>query len=141
MRFIGALLYNKLIPIVDPIEKERSRVSFRKTGQQRVCQGLGSEVKPPRNHIRVIAVTFDRDLRHRTLLELGKGSVRVQVHPGGFAVSPTTVCSETEVLSNQKTILQNQVFILKNQEEIKKSQETLQVTVKNQEKILAAVHH
>ena len=56
-------------------------------------------------------------------------------------MSPTAVCSETEVLSNQKTILQNQTFILKNQEEIKKNQETLQVIVKNQEKILAAVRH
>jgi hypothetical protein len=49
--------------------------------------------------------------------------------------------SETEVLTNQKTILQNQAFILKNQEEIKKNQETLNVIVKNQEKILAAVRH
>ncbi len=51
------------------------------------------------------------------------------------------VISETEVLANQQTILKNQAFILKNQEEIKKNQGTLNVIVKNQEKILAAVHH
>src|SRR5450755_1899190 len=90
---------------------------------------------------RVIAVTFDRDLCHRTSLGSGIGFVRVQIHPGGFAMSPTAVFSEIEVLSNQKTILQNQAFILKNQEEIKKNQETLNVIVKNQEKILAAVRH
>ena len=56
-------------------------------------------------------------------------------------MSPTAVFSETEVLTNQKTILQNQAFILKNQEEIKKNQEILNVVVKNQEKILAAVRH
>ena len=56
-------------------------------------------------------------------------------------MSPTAVFTETEVLANQKTILQNQAFILKNQEEIKKNQETLNVIVKNQEKILAAVRH
>jgi hypothetical protein len=56
-------------------------------------------------------------------------------------MSPTAVFSETEVLTNQKTILQNQAFILKNQEEIKKNQETLNVIVKNQEKILAPVRH
>ncbi|HTM35896.1 MAG TPA: hypothetical protein VL156_04050 [Terriglobales bacterium] len=56
-------------------------------------------------------------------------------------MAPTAVFSETEVLTNQKTILQNQAFILKNQEEIKKNQETLNVIVKNQEKILAAVRH
>jgi hypothetical protein len=53
----------------------------------------------------------------------------------------TAVLSETEVLANQKTILQNQTLILKNQEEIKKNQATLDVIVKNQEKILAAVRH
>jgi hypothetical protein len=53
----------------------------------------------------------------------------------------TAVGSETEVLANQKTILQNQALILKNQEEIKKNQQTLNVIVKNQEKILAAVSH
>jgi hypothetical protein len=56
-------------------------------------------------------------------------------------MSSTGVFSETEVLTNQKTILKNQAFILKNQEEIKKNQETLNVIVKNQEKILAAVRH
>jgi hypothetical protein len=53
----------------------------------------------------------------------------------------TAVISETEVLANQQTILKNQAFILKNQEEIKKNQGTLDVIVKNQEKILAAVRH
>jgi hypothetical protein len=53
----------------------------------------------------------------------------------------TAVIAETEVLANQGTILKNQTFILKNQEEIKKNQETLNVIVKNQEKILAAVRH
>jgi hypothetical protein len=52
-----------------------------------------------------------------------------------------TVLTETEVLANQQTILKNQSYILKNQEEIKKNQETLNVIVKNQEKILAAVRH
>jgi hypothetical protein len=47
--------------------------------------------------------------------------------------------SETDVLANQKMILQNQALILKNQEEIKKNQETLDVIVKNQQEILAAV--
>jgi hypothetical protein len=51
------------------------------------------------------------------------------------------VLSETEVLANQKTILHNQTLILKNQEEIKKNQATLDVIVKNQEKILGAVRH
>jgi hypothetical protein len=32
--------------------------------------------------IRVIAVTFDGDLRHGTLLGLGIGCVRVQIYPG-----------------------------------------------------------
>ena len=55
-------------------------------------------------------------------------------------MSPVAVLSETElVLANQETILQNQALILKNQEQIKKNQETLNVIVKNQEKILAAV--
>jgi hypothetical protein len=90
---------------------------------------------------RVIAVTFDGDLRHRTFLGPEIGFVEVQIHPGGFTMSPTAVFTETEVLANQKTILQNQAFILKNQEEIKKNQETLNVIVKNQEKILAAVRH
>jgi hypothetical protein len=91
--------------------------------------------------VRVIAVTFDRDLCHRTSLGSGIEFVRAQIHPGGFTMAPTAVFSETEVLTNQKTILQNQAFILKNQEEIKKNQETLNVIVKNQEKILAAVRH
>jgi hypothetical protein len=47
--------------------------------------------------------------------------------------------SETDVLGNQKMILQNQTLILKNQEEIKKNQQTLDLIVKNQEKILAAL--
>ena len=51
------------------------------------------------------------------------------------------VPSETEVLANQKTLLHNQTLILKNQEEIKKNQATLDVIVKNQENILAAVRH
>jgi hypothetical protein len=55
-------------------------------------------------------------------------------------MSPTTVLAETDVLlANQETILQNQTRILKNQQEIKKNQETLNVIVKNQEKILAAL--
>ena len=55
-------------------------------------------------------------------------------------MSPTAVLPETDViLANQETILQNQALILKNQEEIKKNQETLNVIVKNQEKILAAL--
>jgi hypothetical protein len=55
-------------------------------------------------------------------------------------MSPTAVLSETEtVLANQETILRNQALILKNQEQIKKNQETLNVIVKNQEKILAAL--
>ena len=55
-------------------------------------------------------------------------------------MSPTAVLSEAEVvLSNQMTILKNQALILKNQGEIKKNQETLNVIVKNQEKILAAL--
>jgi hypothetical protein len=66
--------------------------------------------------------------------------VRIQIDPGDFIMS-TAVLTETEVLANQKTILHNQAFILKNQEEIKKNQETLNVIVKNQEKILAAVRH
>jgi hypothetical protein len=47
--------------------------------------------------------------------------------------------SETDVLANQKLILQNQALILKNQEEIKKNQQTLDLIVKNQEQILAAL--
>jgi hypothetical protein len=48
--------------------------------------------------------------------------------------------SEIEVvIANQKTILQNQALILKGQEEIKKNQATLNVVVRNQEEILAAV--
>jgi hypothetical protein len=50
---------------------------------------------------------------------------------------------EQDVLSNQKLILENQASILSNQkailanqEAIKKNQETLDVIVKNQEKIL-----
>jgi hypothetical protein len=54
---------------------------------------------------------------------------------------PTAVLTETEVLANQQTILRNQSYILKNQEEIKKNQEILNVIVKNQEKILAALRH
>jgi hypothetical protein len=54
-------------------------------------------------------------------------------------MSQTGVLSETEILANQKLILQNQATILKNQEEIKKNQATLELIVKNQEKILAAV--
>jgi hypothetical protein len=54
-------------------------------------------------------------------------------------MSSTATASETQVLANQKTILENQAVILKNQEAIKKNQETLNVIVKNQEKILAAV--
>ncbi len=53
----------------------------------------------------------------------------------------TAVLSETDVLANQKNILHNQTLILKNQEEIRKNQATLDVIVKNQEKILAAVRH
>lgn len=57
-------------------------------------------------------------------------------------MSPGAVLSETEVVvTNQMTILRNQTLILKNQEEIKKNQETLNVIVKNQEKILAALRH
>jgi hypothetical protein len=58
-----------------------------------------------------------------------------------FIMSSTATASETQVLANQKTILENQAVILKNQEAIKKNQETLNVIVKNQEKILAAVSH
>ena len=55
-------------------------------------------------------------------------------------MSPTAVLPETDViLANQETILQNQALILKNQEEIKKNQEALNVIVRNQEKILAAL--
>ena len=54
-------------------------------------------------------------------------------------MAQTGALSETEILANQKTILQNQALILKNQEEIKKNQETLDLIVRNQEKILAAV--
>ncbi|MBZ5600086.1 MAG: hypothetical protein LAN83_17390 [Acidobacteriia bacterium] len=55
-------------------------------------------------------------------------------------MSSTAVLPETDViLANQVTILQNQALILKNQEEIKRHQETLNVIVKNQEKILAAL--
>ena len=57
-------------------------------------------------------------------------------------MSPTAALADTEVVvTNQMTILKNQTLILKNQEEIKKNQETLNVIVKNQEKILAAVRH
>jgi hypothetical protein len=63
-----------------------------------------------------------------------------QIYLGGFIMSATAV-PETQILANQKTILENQALILKNQEEIKKNQLTLSVIVKNQEKILAAVHH
>ena len=57
-------------------------------------------------------------------------------------MSPSELLSETEVLlTNQLTILRNQTLILKNQEEIKKNQEILNVIVKNQEKILAALHY
>jgi hypothetical protein len=47
--------------------------------------------------------------------------------------------SEAKVLANQKAILRNQALILKNQKEIKKNQDTLDVIVKNQEKIIAAL--
>jgi hypothetical protein len=57
-------------------------------------------------------------------------------------MSSTEVFSETKVIvNNQVTILKNQSMILKNQEVIKKNQETLNVIVKNQEKILAALRH
>ena len=56
-------------------------------------------------------------------------------------MSPTALLSEMEtVLTNQTTILENQALILKNQDEIKKSQRTLNVIVKNQEEILAALY-
>jgi hypothetical protein len=58
-------------------------------------------------------------------------------YPGGFHMAQTL--SETDVLVNQKVILQNQALILKNQDEIKKNQQTLDLIVKNQEKILAAL--
>ncbi len=67
--------------------------------------------------------------------------VEVQNSTRRFHTMSTAVLSETDVLANQKTILHNQVLILKNQEEIKKNQATLDVIVKNQEKILAAVRH
>jgi hypothetical protein len=57
-------------------------------------------------------------------------------------MSSTAVFSETEVIvNNQVTILKNQSTILKNQEVIKKNQEILNVIVKNQERILAALRH
>ena len=47
--------------------------------------------------------------------------------------------SESDIVANQKMILENQATILKNQEEIKKNQEALNLIIKNQEKILAAI--
>lgn len=45
--------------------------------------------------------------------------------------------SDTDVIANQKLIVENQAKILANQETIKKNQVTLDIIVKNQERILA----
>jgi len=56
-------------------------------------------------------------------------------------MSPTALLSEMEtVLTHQATILKNQALMLSNLDEIKANQEALNVIVKNQEKILAALH-
>jgi hypothetical protein len=58
---------------------------------------------------------------------------QITTYPGGLSMS------ESDIVANQKMIIENQATILKNQEEIKKNQEALQLIIKNQEKILAAI--
>ena len=45
--------------------------------------------------------------------------------------------SDTDVIANQKLIVENQAKILANQETIKHNQATLEIILKNQERILA----
>ena len=45
--------------------------------------------------------------------------------------------SDTDVIANQKLIVENQAKILANQETIKRNQATLEIILKNQERILA----